>query len=136
MTTERPLLQKLTEERCWQLLEQKRVGRLAISIQNEPDVFPVNYRVDNGRLYVQTAAGIKLAAAVLGTAVAFEVDAIDEENELGWSVVVKGAAKELETLDDRLLAEDLHIEPWARGQKNRFVEIVPTKVTGRELPAS
>ena len=137
MTTDKgSKLKEISEERCWQLLGQKQVGRLAVSINNQPDIFPVNYRVDDQMVFIRSAGGIKLAAAVLGTAVAFEVDAIDEETETGWSVVVRGTASELSKLDDQLLAEDLHINPWASGPKERFVQIAPTVITGREIPPS
>ena len=136
MTTDkRPKLKEISEERCWELLGQKQIGRLAVSINNQPDVFPVNYRVNDQMVFIRSAAGIKLAAAVLGSSVAFEVDAIDEVTETGWSVVVRGTASELSNLDDQLFAEDLHITPWASGPKERFVQIVPTVITGREVPA-
>ena len=131
---ERPKLKKLSEDRCWELLAQKQIGRLAVAIQNEPDVFPVNYRIYDGMLFIRTTAGIKLAAAILGTAVAFEVDAIDEVTETGWSVVIRGTATELTKLDDLLFAEDLHITPWAQGPRERIVQIEPSVVTGREIP--
>lgn len=134
--SERPRLQEISLERCWELLEQKTVGRLAVSIANRPDVFPVNYRVDDKSIMIRTAAGQKLAAAVLGSAVAFEVDALEEESGTGWSIVVKGQAIEMQGLDDYLDAEDLGIEPWAGGKKLRFMKIVPTDVTGREIPAA
>lgn len=132
----RQLLRELSEERCWELLKQKQVGRLAVSIRNKPDVFPVNYKVAGMVLIVRTSPGLKLAAAVLGASVAFEVDAIDDETETGWSVVIKGTATELESLDDLLYADDLEIKPWAAGSKNRYVQIVPASITGREIPPS
>lgn len=125
---------KLTPERCWELLSQKTVGRLAVAITNHPDIFPVNYRASDGAIMIRTAEGQKLAAAVLGTSVAFEVDALDEETRTGWSIVVKGQAVEPQRLEDYLSAEDLGIEPWAAGEKNRYIQIVPTEVTGREIP--
>ncbi len=134
MDTDRPPLVALTEERCWELLAQKTIGRLAISITNHPDIFPVNYKVDNRTIVIRTAAGQKLAASVLGTSIAFEVDALDEVNETGWSIVVKGTAEEPRKLEDYLSAEDLEIEPWASGEKSRYIIITPDNITGRELP--
>lgn len=130
----RPRLRELTEEQCWQLLSQKDIGRLAVAILNRPDVFPVNYQVADRTIVIRTATGQKLAAAVLGTAVAFEVDALDEGSRTGWSIVVKGEATEIEKLDEYLDAEDLDIQTWAGGRKARYMRIEPTQVTGRELP--
>lgn len=128
-------LEALSEDRCWQLLSRKQYGRLAVSIQGRPDIFPVNYRVDDETIVVKTAAGLKLAAATLGTGVAFEVDAIDEIAHSGWSVVVLGTAVEIENLDELLEADRLLLAPWAGEGKNRYVRIQPEQVTGRNLPA-
>lgn len=130
----RASLEDLTEEQCWDLLGQRTVGRLAVVINNSPDIFPVNYKVWNEEIYLQTAPGLKLAAAVLNPTVAFEVDAIDEQHRFGWSVVVRGEAKELEQIDDLLFAEDLSVGPWAAGVKSRYLQIVPSTITGRMLP--
>ena len=130
----KPKIVDLSSDRCWELLSQKTVGRLAVSITNHPDIFPVNYRVDDGKIVIRTAEGQKLAAAVLGTSVAFEVDALDDATRTGWSIVVKGTAEEPKRLEDYLSAEDLGIEPWAQGEKGRYIQIVPSQVTGREIP--
>jgi nitroimidazol reductase NimA-like FMN-containing flavoprotein (pyridoxamine 5'-phosphate oxidase superfamily) len=134
MDPERPNIVELTEDRCWELLARKKIGRLAVSITNHPDIFPVNYRVRDQTIVIRTAEGQKLAAAILGTAVAFEVDALDEDTETGWSIVVKGTADEPKKLEDYLRAEDLEIETWASGEKSRFIIITPSWVSGREIP--
>ncbi|MGF1599387.1 MAG: pyridoxamine 5'-phosphate oxidase family protein [Acidimicrobiales bacterium] len=129
-------LEELNEDQCWPLLARKQVGRLAIALNNEPDIFPVNYRLDGETIVVKTAPGLKLAAAILGNGVAFEVDALDETTRTGWSIVVRGQATEIESLDEILDADRLLLEPWARGHKNRYIRIVPSAVTGRSLPAA
>ena len=127
-------LEPLTEQECWELLPDKSVGRLAVVINNTPDIFPVNYKVWNGEIYLQTAPGLKLAAAMLNPSVAFEVDGVDEDRKMGWSVVVRGQAHELEKLDDLMFADDLDVEPWAAGVKTRFLRIETEAITGRSLP--
>ena len=77
---------------CWELLRATEVGRLAVSITDHPDIFPVNYVVDHGTVVFRTAEGTKLAASVLGRAVAFEIDGYDPEHGDAWSVVIKGQA--------------------------------------------
>jgi nitroimidazol reductase NimA-like FMN-containing flavoprotein (pyridoxamine 5'-phosphate oxidase superfamily) len=130
----RASLQDLTTEQCWDLLGQQSVGRLAVVINNSPDIFPVNYKAWHEEIYVQTAPGLKLAAAVLNPMVAFEVDSIDEQHKFGWSVVVRGEAHELEQIDDLMFAEDLSVGPWAAGVKSRYLQIIPTTITGRMIP--
>ena len=130
----RARLEDLTPEECWDLLAQRSIGRLAVVINNSPDIFPVNFKVWDSEIFVQTAPGLKLAAAVLNPHVAFEVDSINEDDHSGWSVVVRGEATELETLDDLLFAQDLAVGPWAAGVKSRFLQIAPTAIAGRRLP--
>jgi uncharacterized protein len=118
---------------CWDLLRAAQVGRLAVAIMNQPDIFPVNHIVDHGTLVFRTAEGTKLAAAVLGTAVAYEVDGYDAAKGEAWSVVVKGRAVEIQRIHELLAATDLPLFPWQVGPKARFVRIEPDSVTGRRF---
>ncbi|RMH77768.1 MAG: pyridoxamine 5'-phosphate oxidase family protein [Actinomyces sp.] len=127
-------LEALTTAECWDELRRGQVGRLAVSIAGQPDIFPVNYAVDDETIVIRTAPGTKLAAAILGRGVAFEIDELDPEARLGWSVVVKGEATELRDLDEIVAAGDLGIETWAEGDRQRFLRIVPSSVTGRRIP--
>ena len=129
-------LEELSEDQCWQLLASRSVGRLAVSISNRPDIFPVNYRLDDESIVVLTSPGLKLAAATLGSGVAFEVDALDEMRRTGWSVVVHGVATEIEQLEDLMEADELRVEPWADGVKHRYIRIVADSITGRRVPGS
>jgi nitroimidazol reductase NimA-like FMN-containing flavoprotein (pyridoxamine 5'-phosphate oxidase superfamily) len=133
-----PELQELTEDQCWRMLAKKKVGRLAVSVENRPDIFPVNYQLDGETIVVRTAPGLKLAAATLGLGVAFEVDGLDELNHTGWSVVVHGTAVEVEGVEDLVEVDRLLIEPWSRGPavKNRYLRIQPYELTGRQIPGA
>jgi len=107
------------------------VGRLAVSIMDQPDIFPVNFVVDHGTLVFRTAEGTKLAAAVLGRAVAFEVDGFDAAEGEAWSVVVRGAAEEVARMTEVVEAAELPLFPWMASPKPRFVRIVPVSISGR-----
>jgi nitroimidazol reductase NimA-like FMN-containing flavoprotein (pyridoxamine 5'-phosphate oxidase superfamily) len=122
---------ELSESECWGLLREAPYGRLAVAINNRPDVFPVNHLVDGNTLVFRSAAGTKLAAAVLGRAVAFEVDG--HEGRDAWSVVVKGSARLVERLEEYLDAEQLPIEPWFGGSKPNIVRIEVDEVSGRRF---
>jgi hypothetical protein len=128
-----PGVEVLEHHECWQLLRSAEVGRLAVAIMNEPDIFPVNYVVDHGSVVFRTAEGTKLAAATLGPSVAFEVDGYDPSQGEAWSVVLKGRAVEIEQLHDLLTATDLPLFPWHAAPKPRFVRIDPVSVTGRRF---
>ncbi len=131
---ERTGLEVLSREECWRLIGGSVVGRLAVSIANQPDIFPINYAVDGETIVINTDAGTKLAGAVLGTAVAFEVDGLDADEHTGWSIVVHGKAEEVSGVEETMHAEDLGIKTWANRDKSRFVRILPSDITGRRIP--
>ena len=134
MTTEpQHGMEVLNRDQCWALLRTEVVGRLAIAIANHPDIFPINYVVDHGTVVFRTAEGTKLAGAVLGSGVAFEVDGLDTHAGEAWSVVVKGRAVEITGLHDLFDAADLPLFPWLASPKHRFVRITPDDVTGRRF---
>ena len=81
----------------------------------------------------RTAAGTKLDAAVVGPAVAFEIDGLDEAAGEAWSVVVKGPASEIESMYDVVEALALPLFPWHAAPKHRFVRIEPDEVSGRSF---
>jgi len=118
---------------CWQLLRSSEVGRLAVSITDHPDIFPINYVVDGGTVVFRTAEGTKLAASVLGRAVAFEIDGYDPDLGEAWSVVIKGRATEIERMQDVFAALDLPLFPWHASPKHRFVRVEPFDISGRRF---
>jgi nitroimidazol reductase NimA-like FMN-containing flavoprotein (pyridoxamine 5'-phosphate oxidase superfamily) len=122
---------ELDTEECLELLRGHDVGRLAVAIRNQPDIFPINYVVDRGCVVFRTAEGTKLAAAVLGRGVAFEVDGTDGDE--AWSVIVKGHAVELQRMHEVFAAADLPLFPWHASPKHRFVRIEPVLISGRRF---
>lgn len=133
MRTDRLGITILEANTCWELLRNAEVGRLAVSIGERPDIFPVNFIVDHGSIVFRTAEGTKLAAAVLGRAVAFEIDGYDADAGEAWSVVLKGRATEVERMQDVYDAVELPLFPWHAAPKHRFVRIEPDDVSGRRF---
>ncbi len=121
----------LDEEECWALLRSAEVGRLAVSVRGEPDVFPVNYVVDGRSVVFRTAEGAKLLELTINSRVAFEADGWDER--FAWSVVIKGAARRVEREVEILRADTLPLRPWTATLKYNYVRIEPGEVTGRRL---
>lgn len=118
---------------CWALLRDASVGRLAIWMEDHPDIFPINYVVDHSTIIIRTAPGTKLTGAIGSAPVAFEVDGVDERNGTAWSVVAKGAADVLSSTEDVLESFSLKLFPLEPGHKDAFVRIIPTSVTGRRF---
>ena len=123
----------LSDDECWSLLAHHSVGRLAVDVGGRPDIFPSNYVVDGGSLVFRSGAGTKLAGAVLGRHVAFEIDGLESHDDSVWSVVVKGTAHEVEAMDERFAMDDLPLYPWIASHKPSFVRITPETTTGRRF---
>ena len=133
MSTDRLGIAILEASTCWELLRSCEVGRLAVAVGTQPDIFPINFVVDHGTVVFRTAEGTKLAGAVLGRGVAFEVDGYDAAAGEAWSVVVKGRATEIERMQDVFEALDLPLFPWHASPKHRFVRIEPEDISGRRF---
>lgn len=126
-------VERLEAAECWRLLRHTEVGRLAVSIADHPDIFPINYLVDGDSIVFRTGAGTKLAAAVLGRSVAFEIDGYDPLAGDAWSVVVKGRATQIEKMLEYFEADDLPLFPWHASAKPDIVRISAELVTGRRF---
>ncbi len=135
MTAVQNPVEELSQSECWDLLRREVVGRLAVAVANIPDIFPINYIVDHGSIVFRSAPGTKLAAAVLGRGVAFEIDGYDTIDTTAWSVVVKGLARRIENVMDYIEADDLPLFPWHTAPKPDIVRIEPEIVTGRRFHA-
>jgi uncharacterized protein len=132
MTTpqEAPVTQ-LSEADSWSRLSGVTLGRIATSVDGQPDIFPVNFVVQRKTILIRTAEGTKLAAAMVNQRVAFEAD--EHNVEAGWSIVVKGFARVLSGSDAIADAESAQVLPWTATPKQRFIRIVPTEITGRHF---
>jgi hypothetical protein len=126
-------LTTLTESDCWERLASHSVGRLVVAVGSQPDIFPVNYLLEEREIVVRTAEGTKLAASIMGGRVAFEIDEFDVDVQSGWSVVVHGTAHESRSLDDAMHDDEIDTSPWAEGTKARVIHIVVDEITGRSI---
>ncbi|MCX4784741.1 MULTISPECIES: pyridoxamine 5'-phosphate oxidase family protein [unclassified Streptomyces] len=128
-----PRLQDLDPDECRARLSTHGVGRIAVSTPDGPAVFPVNYEVIDGTIAFRTAPD-SVPATAGGTDVAFEVDNVDEAMSQGWSVLAVGPARIVTEPDAlRRLADHAHTTPWAGGERNTWVSIRPTRLTGRRI---
>jgi len=127
---ENPVLE-LNDEQSWRLLEGTRHGRLVVSVAGEPDIFPVNYVSSNGKLYLRTAPGNKLAQLTINAAVLFEADGILSDE--AWSVVLRGKARVLSNSAELAAVEELGLKSWVPTLKDFYVEIDPISVSGRHF---
>ncbi|HTL42438.1 MAG TPA: pyridoxamine 5'-phosphate oxidase family protein [Pseudolysinimonas sp.] len=119
----------LSPELCWSTLEESGFGRLAVTLGDDVDIFPINFVVDGTKIYFRTAPGSKLDAVTQNSRVAVEVDGVDDT--AAYSVVVKGRAERLEAPSEIAKAEALDLKPWIPTLKLRWVRIQPAEVSGR-----
>ena len=126
---ELPPVVELSPEESWKYLEHTAHGRLAVSVQNRPHIYPLNYVAQDGRIVFRTAPGTKLAELAVNSYVAFEADGITSDQ--AWSVVVTGQSRLLERSAEIEAADALPLTPWVRTLKYQYVEIVPDRITGR-----
>jgi uncharacterized protein len=84
--------QDLDIDACRHLLGSERLGRVALSVDALPAVIPVLYRVVGDRV-VFGVEDDALYGALADNVVAFEVDHVDEETNVGWTVLVVGRSR-------------------------------------------
>ena len=78
----------LGPDACRRLLGSEHLGRVALSVAALPAVLPVFYRLIGDRLVF--AVEDDLYDVLSDNIVAFEVDRVDPETNLGWTVQVIG----------------------------------------------
>ncbi|WP_432559596.1 pyridoxamine 5'-phosphate oxidase family protein [Granulicoccus sp. GXG6511] len=120
----------LSTEDCWDVLRHREFGRLAYVIDGAPTIVPINYVVDGARLVFRTTDGTKLHNIMADHRVAFEVDEIDDGNEIGTSVVVRGEAHLLPA-DEEFRIEQVGLRAWLGPDRPILVAIEPNEITGR-----
>jgi hypothetical protein len=121
---------ELSRQESLRLLGSVPFGRIVFTMHALPAIRPVNHVLHNGDVIIRTHHGASLLSAV-GVVVAYEADAIDPAEHLGWSVIVTGIATSVGE-PDRTRYERL-LRPWANGHKDQIIRIEPELVTGFEL---
>src|ERR1700674_5652403 len=127
-------LEEIPEAECLEILGRHSIGRIAIVVDGQPEIFPVNYAMSGRIIAFRTAAGSKLSHAPTSK-VSFEIDEYDPSGGVGWSVMVQGVAVDAtEAFDDVLWAARGAVpRPLAPGAKPHRIAIEPSKITGRRF---
>ncbi|MFF7408969.1 helix-turn-helix domain-containing protein [Streptomyces lydicus] len=123
----------LSPAECRERLSTHGVGRVAMTVDDAPAIFPVNYTVADELIAYRTAPEAGPAAAA-GQEVAMEVDHIDEAFSQGWSVLIVGRAHVVANpYETRRLEENAHTAPWVGDGRHQWIAIHPTRITGRRI---
>lgn len=106
-------------------------GRLAISIDDGPDIIPVNFAVFENEVIVRIGPGA-FANHLDQASVAFEVDYAEAYSKAGWSVVVRGSARILNLEEVARLGRNLPT-PLVMHPGIRVFSIRPDAISGRSI---
>lgn len=120
------------------LLGSVSLGRIVFTARALPAIRPVTHLVDGDHVIIRTdrdAAITSELRARTGTVVAYEADAIDTTEHLGWSVVVVGVAHRVIDPDDAAAYRQA-LRPWVSGAKDQVIAIHADVVTGFRLVAN
>ena len=122
---------ELSTQECWEILDRERFGRLAVAVNGDPDIFPINFLVDDQKLLMRTAPGTKLTELVINSAVAVEADGRD--GDTAWSVVLKGVARMVDSFSETYADDGKALETWLPSEKPIYVEIITRSMSGRRF---
>jgi nitroimidazol reductase NimA-like FMN-containing flavoprotein (pyridoxamine 5'-phosphate oxidase superfamily) len=141
-TNPRPELEALDEAECLRLIAPGGIGRIAYSGRYGPTVLPVNYTLYERTIVFRTAQDsptdedLRTGIANAEYRVAFEIDEIDLGAREGWSVLIQGPVHHVESDGERASVLKAGVETWPGGDRELFLRIVPSRITGRRIRRS
>ena len=124
-------LYELDRPTCLALLRTQHVGRLIVDGAT-PVVRVVNYTAFEQTIMFRSDPGPQIDT-IIDQPVVFEADMVDERTRSGWSVVVRGIARDESEHLAGFGLSGANVDPWAPGPKSRWIGIAIDAVTGRLL---
>jgi len=134
-----PVVELLDEAECQRLIAAGGVGRIGYTGRFGPTILPVNYVLHEGTILFRTGQDSPLGEDLrtgiehAESKVAFEIDELRAATREGWSVLVQGSAHLVDSEAERASIVGLGVEPWAGGEKELFVRVIPSRITGRRI---
>jgi Pyridoxamine 5'-phosphate oxidase len=119
------------------LLGSISLGRIVFTARALPAVRPVTHLVDGDHVIIRTDHSAAITPELrnhVGTVVAYEADAIEMTEHLGWSVIVVGVARRVIDPDEAAVYRRA-LRPWVSGAKDQVIAIHADMVTGFRLVA-
>ena len=133
------MLEELDEAECLRLIASGGIGRIGYSGRYGPTVMPVNYRLYEGTIVFRTTPDsttdedLRTGIANAEYKVAFEIDDFNTAARTGWSVLIQGSAHHVESEAERASVAGAGVDPWPGGDRELFLRIMPSRVTGRRV---
>jgi len=125
-------LRDLSVDESLALLLTRPMGRLVYVVDGTPKVVPLNYLLHRRAITFRTGSG-RLLDDVEQREVLFEVDYSDNARREGWSVIVRGVAEEIWRGEELMILRELPLRPWAPGNRDHYVRVVTSRITGRMI---
>lgn len=122
---------ELADAHSFEFLQRTSVGRIALSADNKPAIFPIDFYCDGETILFRTAAGTKLSDLLANPYIAFEADEHSSRHSL--SVIIDGTAEVLTTEADISVADRAPLPRWIPISAYVYVRITPSKVHGRRF---
>jgi nitroimidazol reductase NimA-like FMN-containing flavoprotein (pyridoxamine 5'-phosphate oxidase superfamily) len=129
-------LERMDEAECWPLISAGGIGRIGYSGRYGPMIQPVNYKVLDKAIVFRTAEhspmgeDLRTGIAHAEYKVAFEIDDYVMDAHAGWSVLIQGDAHHVDSEAERASVLQAGVEAWVAGERNLFLRIIPTRITG------
>jgi hypothetical protein len=130
-------LEELSRQESMRLLGSVSLGRIVFTARALPAIRPVSHLVDGDRIIIRTDGGAAIVSEIradAGTVVAYEADAFDMAERIGWSVIVVGVAHRV-TDPGEAAAYRRALRSWVAGPKDQVIAIQADMVTGFRLVA-
>ena len=128
-----PHLNTLTREECLELLRGAVVGRIGYVADGMATIIPVNFALVHGDIVFCTAKGSTLSWLSMRGHVAFEADESRPAEHEGWSVLVRGVAREVTDPEELAVLRRGHLRSWLRSPHEHWVRISIDTISGRAL---
>jgi nitroimidazol reductase NimA-like FMN-containing flavoprotein (pyridoxamine 5'-phosphate oxidase superfamily) len=127
-------VETLSADQCLELLCSRDLGRIALVIGDQPEIFPVNYAVDRSIVVFRVAPGTK-PALTTNRRIAFEVDELDSRAAIAWSVMVKGTVRDVTRSRDPFTAflRTAGVRTAPPGDHPLWMAIYPSEISGRRF---
>jgi hypothetical protein len=128
-------MEELDPWESMRLLGSVTLGRIVFTAWALPAIHPARHIVDDHRVILRADSSVAITSAPraqAGTVVAYQADAIDVADNLGWSVTVVGVAHQV---TDPAAADVFRraLRHWAGDAADQIISISPGMVTGFRL---
>jgi hypothetical protein len=106
------------------------LGRIGISTDQAPVIVPVNFGIRDHHIVIRVGPGF-FSRAAEGHLVAFEVDHVDAQEGVAWSVLARGLATLIESPSEEEV--DIVARPLVPDPGHMILTIRPDVLTGRRF---